>query len=133
MLLRMLPDRHVADWWLAFRATKMWYGRFLEPGFGHVSALTYVSDRWVYYDPGSDYHQIEVIDAPEARPYDLLPGCKLVRVVAQRRREVHRYPWFLGPVTCVESIKALLGIDHPWLWTPHQLYRYCRAQGFRLE
>ena len=39
-----------------------------------------------------------------------------------------RHPWILGLLTCVEGVKAVLGIRRPWILTPWQLARHLRRQ-----
>jgi hypothetical protein len=131
--MSQIIDRDVTDWYLAFRPTQMWYRHVLQPGYGHVAALGYREGVWVYFDPGSDFSDIMLIDGPDLKPEDMLPDHQIVLVEARRRKQIHRWPWIFGPVTCVEAIKSLLGIRNPLIWTPYQLFRYCQARSFILE
>jgi len=38
-------------------------------------------------------------------------------------------PYLRGPMTCVETVKSLLGIRSPWILTPRQLSRRLRRDG----
>jgi len=126
-------ERNPTEWHLAFRPTTAWYSRCLAPGFGHVSALTYQAGRWVYFDPAWDFLHVEVIDAPDALPEDIIDAHTIVHVTSLRRAGRYRAPHMFGPLTCVEAVKSLLGIAKAGIWTPHQLYRYCCARNYRLE
>jgi len=41
-----------------------------------------------------------------------------------------RLPWVFGPWTCVEQIKALVGIRAPWVLTPRQLWKHLRGLNY---
>ena len=53
-------------------------------------------------------------------------GAITVRFRALRRLERYRVPHLLAPFTCVEQIKALLGLRAWWVVTPRQLHRRVR-------
>lgn len=38
-----------------------------------------------------------------------------------------RLPWIFGPWTCVEQIKALVGVRAPLVVTPRQLWKHLRG------
>lgn len=123
-----LEHETLVEYWLVFTpaATVRWWSRFLAPGFGHVYALRWSPRGWLRLDPGMDFLRLEFVDAPVyASPRQFTePGARLVRVEARIRPETMRAPWIWSPVTCVEAVKALLGIRRFWLWTPQQLFRH---------
>lgn len=55
----------------------------------------------------------------------------ILRVVVNRSMRM-RYRWMLGPMTCVELVKHLLGI-RCWALTPYQLYRYLHGLTRKTE
>lgn len=132
-LLDVPMGREVADWWLIFRPTVNWYRRLLRPGFGHVYAMRRHGTHWVRFDPGSDFTHVEIIDDGGWSAYQLAgDATEVVRVVSYLRPGIHRYPYMVGAVSCVEAVKSLLGISHPAIWTPYQLFRYCQRHRYRL-
>ena len=131
-----LEGRAWVEWWLVFTSTDYghWWNRYLDPGFLHVSALRISRDRWIHVEPAMDYCRVETLDAPiYASPRDLAhPGARILRVRSFIQEERLRHPWIVGPVTCVETIKALLGVRAFFLWTPKQLHDYVLARRCRL-
>ncbi len=116
-----------------------WWNRLFEPGFHHVYAVQFVGAQCIRYDPHLAFTEIELIDPAEIRlPWD----ATLMEVIAWRKLGQVRTPFYIGPPTCVESVKALLGIRSFMTWTPWQLYkllakgrhngRFQQFQGVRL-
>ena len=105
-----------------------WWSRFLTPGFGHCYLLMQTGGRWVILNWGVDALRLAVTHMPTYASLSefLRPGDTAVRVRAELR-ERYRAPWVFGPLTCVEMVKAVLGIRSPWILTPHQLYRRVRV------
>lgn len=126
-LVDLAENEAPAEYWLVFTeaGSSHWWNRWLAPGFRHVFALRWTPRGWIHFDPAMDFARLDFVDAPVyARPQELAPpGSRLLRVETRIQLERMRAPWVVGPVTCVELIKALLGIRSFWLWTPRQLYR----------
>lgn len=99
--------------------SKQWWGR-LFGRFGHVDAIVRSNGLWVHYAPGLDVTQITAVnDWREAVPED----ADVYRFRVLRKGGRYRVPMIFAPFTCVEQIKALLGIRTPWVLTPRQLVR----------
>ena len=107
---------------------RYWWTRLLRPGFGHVYLLVQRNGWWWVINWGKDALRVEPSKVPAYAAYTPLVtvGDTVVRVRAELR-ERHRVPWVLGPLTCVEAVKAYLGVRAAWVWTPHQLYRLVRG------
>lgn len=121
-----------AEWWLIYDDTdarEHWWCRWLKPGFRHVLALRRDGRVWVAVKPTTGFVDIEVLRT-DATPWQLFPSATVQRVVALREANTIRSRLFVGPLTCVEVCKALLGIRAWWLRTPWQLHRFC---GRRLQ
>lgn len=114
--------------WLVFTSGERnhWWHWFLDPRFHHVYALLLRRGTWIRFDAALDGTNVDVIDAPVyAMAQDLVePGAIVLEVKRTRQTERMRAPWVVGPLTCVEAIKALLGIRRFFVWTPRQLYRH---------
>lgn len=129
-------NSYPVEWWLAFTDTAhdYWWNRFLEPGFRHVIALKREGGGWIAFHSRAEFVDIEIIYQP-VTAWDIVPGATIQRVVAFRKAGIVRSAWHTGPITCVENVKALLGIRNWRVRTPYQLHRYCgraygRDQGF---
>lgn len=54
---------------------------------------------------------------------------KAVVAWTTRRRAIASRPMLRPPMTCVEVVKAALGIAAPWIFTPRQLERHLICHG----
>ncbi|MBB4266113.1 hypothetical protein [Roseospira visakhapatnamensis] len=105
----------------------IWWLRLLRPGFRHVLVAVRRSDRlpgcWVIVNPLA--HMTRVDLATDRPGLDLAgwfraQGLTVVETMTRTppRREA---PW--APLTCVEVVKRLLGLQARWVLTPFALYR----------
>jgi hypothetical protein len=124
----------VVDWWLVFRnlpaetaqARGWWLWERLKPGFQHVEAWRLDRGVWARFDPSLEFVQAEVHTAP---PWELVnPALQptFLRFTRAIKLGKIREPFMIGPVTCVELVKAMIGVRAPFMRTPHQLYKYLR-------
>lgn len=120
-------DAFPAEWWLVYGPTERphWWNRWLAPRFQHVHALRRDGRVWVLYQPYGEFLDVTLMRS-DATPWQMFPGCIYQRVVALRRHGSPRSSFFVGPITCTEHVKALLGIRSFFVRTPYQLYAYCR-------
>lgn len=136
-MIRTKPDSFLSaprgrwvEVWVVFTRPERpyWWARFLKPGFGHTYLLMQTAGRWVVLNYGVDALCLAVTHIPAYASLGefVKPGDTVVRVRAELR-ERYRVPWVFGPLTCVEMVKAVLGIRSPWILTPHQLYRRIRS------
>ena len=131
------PDSRIAEWYCVFLPREPYY-RFthlLKQGFRHIE-LT----RPIPYGPGlSDvmwlnlFPNFEMLSADvdmDARPpWIKCPEATIVKVTAARKFLTVRSWCLIGPMSCVEIVKAALGIRAFWVRTPWQLYKYIRKRG----
>ncbi len=102
----------------------LWWLRFLKPGFRHCYIAVRDDSRWVFMNLMS--HQTELFSCdplPSGMVADWLRehGCA---VLATRIRQAPRKPAPRGPLTCVEAVKRVLGIQAPLVWTPWALHQH---------
>ena len=116
-------DRYPAEWWLIYGETDVqyWWNRLLKPGFRHVFGMQRTLDGWIAYKPFKSFTSIEYLRT-DLYPYEIVPGT--VQRVSVLRQDLNPR-WHIGPFTCVDQIKRLLGIQSWRIRTPYQLYRYC--------
>lgn len=127
-------------WWLVFceGRSRHWWDRVFRtpPGFSHVYALRWDGWNWILFNPHAAFTEIEIM--PYSRASDLRcmigPDATALEIETFRRIDGIRGRWWAGPMTCVEQIKALLGLPVDRIWTPWQLFRYLEhANGYNPE
>lgn len=127
-----VADLRIVEWYVVYRRRpfRHWWGRMLHPDFRHVElwrpmqygpAITDV--QWLMVCGTYEFLEADLVIDPRP-PWVRDPKCTVQRVTASRSLSSIREPFFLGPMTCVEYVKAALGIRSIWLRNPHQLYRY---------
>lgn len=116
-----------------------WWDRvFRTPtGFSHVYALRWDGWNWIRVNPHIAYTDVAILPVAVENALHVLvePGSTVLEVEAFRNEDQVRGRWWVGPMTCVEQIKALLGLPVGWIYTPWQLYRYLmeHADGIQAE
>ena len=131
------PGYKVREWYVVYhkRDFHHWWGRFLKPEFRHVELarpLQYgpaVSDvLWLQVLP--TYEMLDAEICTDSRPpWVRCPGAIVQKVTAARLLDTLRSWWDMGPPTCVEIVKAALGIRAFWVRTPYQLYKYINRRN----
>jgi hypothetical protein len=117
----------LVDVWLVFydvpRGYRFW--RWMKPGFNHVEVWRLDRGAWARVDPCLELLNAEVYLKP---PWEtgLFPGAKFLRYTKLVKLGGIREPFMLGPITCVELVKAVLGIRTVFIRTPYALYKYLR-------
>ncbi len=130
-----VADAAVRRWFVVYHDRNYRSLRWLKPGFRHVELV-----RPVYYGPAlSDvmwvgiFPRLETLDADIAfdptPPWVRCPGSAIQYVRVSRPLEQVRQWFHVGPVSCVEVAKYVLGINSFWVRTPHQLYQYIHRRG----
>ena len=101
------------------------FTRFLRSEFQHCFCLVQHPIGWLVCDPLKHSLALDVIEAVEAN--------ELLCALAHNRRTILHLslpaptacgPIRLRPLTCVEIVKRLLGIEARSVFTPYQLFRY---------
>lgn len=110
----------------ALRRSRFW--RWLKPGFRHVEIWKFIPPgAWIRLDTAIEHIDIEVgIAPPWLAQRHLNPTCVPVQRTVSNK--YFREPFFMGPVTCVELSKAVLGVRNFFVRTPYQLYRFLRKE-----
>lgn len=123
---------HQRTWLVVFRDSERrgagWWRIFTRPGYRHVFAIAERAGGTVIVNAMSHRLDADWIALPigsYARELLERHGCWIVAYTTSiPPRPVHR------PIcTCVEIVKAVLGIRAPWVLTPWQLYRWLRRRG----
>lgn len=103
--------------------------RLLRPGFRHVFVALNDGAHWITVDPLS--HRTEVAVQPVGADFDLAGHYRRqgLRVIEFSPPPVLPRPAPVALCTCVEAAKRVLGIHHPFVLTPWQLYRHINRRG----
>lgn len=122
------PDAYMVDVWVAFydhpserRLSRLW--KLLEPGFSHVECWKEDRGAWARADTCLEFLNAEVHLQP---PWGVLPHARFVHVTRLVPLGKIREPFFIGPITCVELSKAMIGLRAPLVRTPFALYKHLR-------
>lgn len=126
----------VREWFVVYhpRVPHYWFTKLLKQGFRHVELA-----RPIYYGPGiNDVAWIHVLPSFEMfdvelstdprPPWVRCPGSTVQKVTAIRPLNQVRSWCDVGPPTCVEVVKAALGIRAFFVRSPWQLYRYIQKR-----
>lgn len=123
------------DWHVCFNEgdRPSWMDRWQKPGFHHVYAARWDGAQWIVFQPNLATFEIRAVRLLQSHHKARILKGKSVYVTAAPPTTRNRVPWFLGPVTCVEFVKHLLGIRAWWILTPWQLYRYLESGKYLEE
>jgi hypothetical protein len=121
-------NRYPVDWWLVYSDMDdqtHFMGRLFKRGFQHVLALRRDGRVWVAIHPHFSFVDVQVI-REDLTPWAMYPEATIQHIIAMRENAYSLSEFHVGPLTCVELIKSLLGIRAWYVRSPWQLYRYCR-------
>jgi hypothetical protein len=136
---RAIEQPAMQEWFVlfgdGFSTPAPWWHRFLAPGYRHVMAMRATWSRGVTLT----FEHVGNRFIAEAVP---MPVDELVLRYLSQRQVHHALGFSLPgpdlvdaaamlrpPMTCVEVVKALLGIRAPRIIFPRQLARHLRAAG----
>lgn len=126
-LLGSSPTRWYVIFCNSSGALRWWdYIGHTREGFRHVYALRWDGWNWLLYNPHAGFTDVAIVAAADENALASLvdPGATVLEVEAFRAIDRLRGRWWAGPMSCVEQVKALLGLPVGWIFTPWQLYRY---------
>jgi hypothetical protein len=121
-------DNWTVDVWLVFRdlppgEARSWFWRLLKPGFQHVEVWQSYRQVWLRVEPGMEMAAVEAYETPPWENFPVEWNATVVRVQRAVPKHKLRSLFFVGPITCVELAKAFIGLNAPFVRTPHQLYK----------
>ncbi len=121
-LLKALESRRLNGYLVYYASDRWWSGLF--GAFGHCSLFI---NRYGFWIEVQHHYSHTFIDIHPGG-YRWQKGLPEGAIVQPFLREVSlngiRCPHLLQPFTCVETVKAILGINRWSIVTPRQLYRY---------
>ena len=119
------------QWYVVFTdyERETWYTRFLKPGYGHCYLVRWDGYNWIRVRPDLSKVHIEVLPVIESDAVEqVVLGNTAVLVEVPSEDLRIRLPWMVTIASCVEGVKAILGIRAVHILTPYQLFRYLVAR-----
>jgi len=116
--------------------TSYWWTPLLRHSYSHCYLLVWEGAVWLYLDPVMNRAHVTILDLYEFHhPAEWLldPQARVFEAWPEAESERLRTPWLFGPLTCVEIVKAFLGIGRFWIWTPWQLAQHLRKRRRQRE
>jgi len=97
----------------------------LKPGFSHCFAIKHTDDNYIIVNSSRSHVEVDALPVTPLVYADLVEGMTQITLWVQvdERRSIAGLRW----LSCVESVKSLLGIQSKRILTPHQLYRYLKC------
>jgi len=98
-----------------------WWMHFLKPGFYHCLVALKSQNEWLLIDPLLHYIDIVYVFQGDIHLFFRQHGYTMVDVSIQEPSAKHMHIW---PVTCVETVKRIIGVHKLSVFTPFKLFRY---------
>lgn len=122
-------DQSLTDWYVVFEHGDMpyWWAKYLHAGFRHCWALRWDGFNWIAINPRLGHTDVEVLpyyNHDDIENIHIDTDCSVIihaKVWRESKRIRTPYP---VAMSCVEQIKALLGIRKWLLFTPYQLFKH---------
>jgi hypothetical protein len=108
-------------------STQLRWLRVLRAGFRHCLVAVCLGRAWVIVDPLSHKTALSLVEGYSAEDLVGWYESQGFRAIVTTVREVPAKLAPLGPSTCVEAVKRILGIHARSVMTPRQLYDYLVA------
>lgn len=100
----------------------------LKRGFSHCFAIKHTDENYIVVNCDRSHAEVDALPATNRVYADLVDGMTRITLAVKidESGSIAGLRW----LSCVESVKSLLGINDPLLLTPYQLYkRLLRCQG----
>lgn len=124
---QLSPENNKVDGkqiWVVFsNDTDIGVLKLLRHGFRHCFALMQQDGRWIIVDPRSNQTDVQLLSHPRDfnfPRYFMEQGKTVLKIDRMDAPASILSPF---PVSCVDTIKRIIGLHAWWVITPHQLYR----------
>lgn len=121
--MQAVVEKH-EEWYLVFTEAKYehWIWRIVDKKMGHVYAIKDLNPhQWLVIQPRVNIVEVKIMLKCQYPVVKALtdPNDKVVKVESKPQQGARgTLNWF----TCVEQVKALIGLKSFWTFTPKQLY-----------
>ena len=110
--------------WVVFSdKTDIRFLKILRSGFRHCFVIMQQNGQWIIIDPRADKTDVTLLPHPKHfnLPLHFInDGCTVVKIPPITTPSKIA-PIF--PLSCVETVKRVIGLHRRWVVTPFQLYR----------
>ena len=110
-------------------------GKYLQTGYKHVYFVKKQGLFWIKLDSTLDMLNVTVLPFDYRDTIiDVLEGQDVTwqRVESWRHTKRYRVKSVLAPFSCTEVMKAILGINRFFLFTPYQLFSFVEKRNGRI-
>ena len=116
-----------SEYYICFGGNKThWWTGFLKNGFYHCFLLAHEKNQWLIIDHVIGYTDIVFLE--NANPINTVRNKGYMVVKAESNLSTNKKCHIFRPFTCVETVKHILGIANPFIFTPYQLYKYIKKE-----
>ena len=114
-----------------------WWNFLLRRGYRHCYLLVWEGAVWLHVDPTMDRARVVILDLFDGfeHPAEWIEDdtARIFEAWPEPESDRLRQPWIVGPITCVELVKAFLGIRKFWCFSPWQLAQELRRRRRQRE
>lgn len=121
----LIDGKSYGEYYVVFARSEMRIP-WIDPEYSHCYALRWTVAGWVVFNPALGFSELYVLESLDPDIRIALAGSEFTDIIlvnAWRTIKKWRTPWPVA-FTCVEQVKALLGISAWWVITPKQLYKH---------
>ncbi len=111
--------------------TDLWWLQFLRRGFRHCFIVMRYSDIWISVDALAHKTEVVRIDLPDEFSLRKWLESQGDKVILCRPAQTELKLLWPAVFSCVESVKRILGLRKPFIFTPWQLYRFLKPSTER--
>jgi len=108
---------------------RYFWSKWLKKGIKHCHAIRFDGFNWLGFYPGLGHTDIEILNYDHFDTIQIVAidiNCSVIIHLKVRRESMRiRAPWPVA-FTCVEQIKAILGIRCWYVYTAWQLCKYLK-------
>jgi len=116
-------DLPTSSWIIFSNDTDIRMLKIFKRGFRHCFMMMQQGDRWVLIDPRSNKTDVQILPHPKSfnfPRYYMEQGKTVVKIPDITVPNKIMSPF---PVSCVETLKRMIGLHSWWVMTPYQLYK----------
>jgi len=132
------------DMWVVFYSPPCngtWWSKRLHKGYGHCLTIQWDGFMWILTNHALDHTAVRVLPVESfddvktyIEQFHQGENFTWVHVKTQLNSDrPMRLKWLWTPYTCTELVKATLGIEDYFIWTPYQLYKYFKHNNLITE
>lgn len=125
---QLFPNQELdmpATTWIVFsNDTDIPILKIFRRGFRHCFMIMQQNDRWILIDPRANKTDVQLLPHPKSfnfPRYYLEQGKTVLKIPTIKTPHKILSPF---PVSCVETLKRLIGLHAWWVMTPYQFYKH---------